>query len=331
MSGETDVIARHEQGDRALSGGTDADQLAETMERHAPPEPAEAAGTGAVPAAPEGASAAPAPEVKPTRGQQRFSELAKARDAATARADAAEARARELEARVSAPPAREPEPRQLAVEPAKPATVPERFDFPDYDDAYIAANPGKSYKDWEIDRLVAFRQWDRAQDDTDARIERTIAAREAKRELDATIAQSRTKGREAYADFDTVIASGPGGAVHLHADPAKASQRVAAVFLHPQTEHLQYAISRDAALAERLAGLDDIAFGFELARLAPGTAAPVAPRRAEPKPIPAPFQPVNGNSATVAVASSELAGKGYDFDTSGYREKRATERKRAGR
>lgn len=331
MSGETDVIARHEQGDRALSGGTDADQLAETMERHAPPEPT--GGTTVKDQAVETGSPAPAaPVAKPTRGQARFSELAAARDAATARADAAEARAKELEARVSAPPAREPEPRQpAAAEPAKPATVPERFDFPDYDDAYIAANPGKSYKDWEIDRLVAFRQWDRAQDDTDARIERTIAAREAKRELDATIAQSRTKGREAYADFDTVIASGPGGAVHLHADPAKASQRVAAVFLHPQTEHLQYAISRDAALAERLAGLDDIAFGFELARLAPGTATPVAPRRAEPKPIPAPFQPVNGNSATVAVASSELAGKGYDFDTSGYREKRAAERKRAGR
>jgi hypothetical protein len=56
-----------------------------------------------------------------------------------------------------------------------------------------------------------------------------------------------------------------------------------------------------------------------------------APRRAAPTPPPAPYQPVNGNSGTTPVASSELAGKGHDFDASGYREKRRSERQRAGR
>ena len=182
MSGESDVIiARHEQGDRVLSGGTDAGQLAETMERHAP-EAAEVSGTGAVPAATEGAPAVPAPD-KPTRGQARFSELAKARDAAQARADAAEARAKELEAKIAAPPpaaAREPEPSTPpAPAPAKPA---ERFSFPAYDDAYIAANPGKSYDDWEIDRLDAYAEWRDQRTNIDDRIAQGIKARDAARE-----------------------------------------------------------------------------------------------------------------------------------------------------
>ena len=99
-----------------------------------------------------------------------------------------------------------------------------------------------------------------------------------------------------------MIASGPGGTVNLHGDPQKASQRVEAIFRHPQTEHLQYAISKDAALAQRLSGLDDIAFGFELARLAPAGSPAAAPRRASLQPPPSPYEPVNGNSATAPVA-----------------------------
>ena len=73
----------HEQDGRVLSGvGISPDRLAETMERHAPAEksPPEA-GTEPAKATPT-PSQSEAPVAKPTRGQQRFSELAAERNAA---------------------------------------------------------------------------------------------------------------------------------------------------------------------------------------------------------------------------------------------------------
>ena len=163
MSGESEtVIARYEQGDRVLSGGTDAGQLAETMERHAPPEPENTAGGPAAgSAAGDGASQqAPAAEAKPTRGQARFSELAKARDAEKARADAAEARAKELEAKIATPPvsAREPEPRPAATEPAAAAKPADKFTFPSWAE-YSSQREDADYDQWEIERLDAHAAW----------------------------------------------------------------------------------------------------------------------------------------------------------------------------
>jgi hypothetical protein len=112
--------------------------------------------------------------------------------------------------------------------------------------------------------------------------------------------------------------------VNLGPTEDQAKRRVAFIYQHPQSEHLQYAISKDGALATRLAAMDDIGFGLEMAKIAAPAA---APRRAAAPPPPAPYQPVNGNSGTTVTASSELAGKGFDFDASGYREKRAAERK----
>jgi hypothetical protein len=313
------TIARVESNGRVLSGGTDSDQLAETMERHAP-EPEPAGGTTAKDQAVETGSPVPtpAPSEKPTRGQARFSELAKARDAEKARADAAEARAKELEARVAAPPpAREPEPAPVAAKPAAPA---EKFTFPSFD-AYLETHPNAGYNEWEVERLVAFGDWKDARTDYDGRIRQAISATEAARHADAVVTSTRAKGREAYADFDAVMTNGPGASVNLGPTEDQAKQRCAMIFHHPQSEHLQYAIMKDGALAQKLAGLDDISFGMELARLVP-TQSPAPERRAFTPP-PAPMQPVNGNSATVSTPSSELAKKG-DFDA--YRSKRAAER-----
>jgi hypothetical protein len=328
MSGETDVIARHEQDGRVLSGGTDSDRLAETMERHAPPE-SDAGGTTVKDQAVETGSPTPAaPDAKPTRGQQRFAELAKARDEQKARADAAERERDELKARISAPPAATPAP---AAEPTKPAaTQPPtaaEFDFPEYE-AWEQANPGKDWNVYRRAELNAYADWRDKQANIDGRIAQTIAQREAAREMRTVVDGTHAKGREAYADFDAMLTSGPGAGIDLHADPVKAGQRCDFIFRHPQSEHLQYAIMKDAALATKLAGMSDIEFGLELSRLS----APAAPpQRAERKPPAAPYQPVNGNTPTVAPSAAELAGKGHDFDASGYREKRAAERKRAGR
>lgn len=325
---DANAVTSHEQDGRVLSGvGVTADRLAETMERHAPSE-SDSGGTAAAGQAAETGSPAPtAQDAKPTRGQQRFSELAKARDTEKARADAAEARAKELEARVAAqPPTAAVPPVEAKTEPAKPAAKPDKFDFPDYEE-FLTTNSNASYKDFELERFQAFDAWKdaRASASIDERIVARLASERASRTLDETVERTRVKGREAYADFDAVLKSGPGAAVNMHADDAVASRRIAMIFHHPQSEHLQYAIMKDGALAAKLAGMDDLAFGMEIARLVPTA----SPSRREHVPPPAPFTPVNGNSATTQTASSELASKGFDFDRSGYREKRAAERKRA--
>jgi hypothetical protein len=330
VSGETDLIARHEQDGRVLSGGSDAAQLETTMERHAPPEPANTAeGPAAGSAVGDGASqqSPAAHEAKPTRGQQRFSELAKARDAEKARADAAEARAKELEARVAAPPAaREPEPKPAAAEPAKPV---EKFTFPTWA-SHLEANPGADYDEWELARFHAFSDWKDQHSDLDTRVQRALSAEREARTVDETVARTRAKGRESYADFDAVFASGPGASVHLGPTEEQGARRCLTIFQHPQSEHLQYAIMKDGDLARRLGAMDDISFGMALSALVP-VGNGHAPAAREWKTPAAPFTPVNGNSPTTATPSAALASKGHDFDASGYREKRAAERKRAGR
>ena len=329
MSGELadSTIARVEQDGRVLSGGSDATKLAETMERHAP-EPVEGAkGTSAGPAADgKPQEAAPAPDVdKPTRGRQRFADLTRERDEAkgetakerTAR-ETLEREVADLRARVASPARAAGSAKPAAPADEKPA---ERFKFPAYDDAYIAAHAGASYDDWEIDRLDAYAEWRDQRVNIDQRIAQTVAARDAQRDFDATMDRARAKGREAYSDFDAVFAAYGKDPVNLHKDDDKADARVRFIVAHPQSEHIQYAIMKDPAFARKLAGLDDIAFGIEIAALAkPAAGVPAKPAWTPP---PAPHTPVNGSTATVSAPSGELAKKG-NFDA--YRVKRAQER-----
>jgi hypothetical protein len=325
VTSETQVSHTDERG-RTLSGmGADVAQLEATMERHAPESDASPAGAAVAPAADGGDGvAAPAPP-KPARGAQRFADLTHERDAAKADAAAAKAEREtlarerdELKARLSQP--------APAAEPAKPAVVAqptgEKFTFPSYD-AYLETHPNADYNEWEVDRLVAFGDWKDARTDLDGRIRQTFEQEQAARRADEVVTRTRAKGREAYPDFDTVLTSGAGASVNLGPTEAQAKQRCAAIFQHPQSEHLQYAIMKDGDLARSLGALDDIAFGMALARLVPAA----QPERRVHTPPPAPYTPVNGSSATTSTPSSELAGKGFDYDSSGYREKRAAERK----
>jgi hypothetical protein len=101
--------------------------------------------------------------------------------------------------------------------------------------------------------------------------------------------------------------------------------RARLIFSHPATEHLQYAIMKDGALAQSLQRMSDLEFGMAIARLAPNGATPAPSRQAA---APAPYQPVGSGSPTVSASSAELAARGgSDYDRSGYREKRAAERK----
>jgi hypothetical protein len=145
------------------------------------------------------------------------------------------------------------------------------------------------------------------------------------------IERSWVRGRSAYADFDAVRTNGPGANVAM---PAAA---VKAIYELPNTEHVQYAIMRDGALAQKLSGIamraarGDLGaayeFGAALANVAPDGPAASSASTGSPSSVmpPAPIQPVGSGSKTTTPSSAELV-KGFDFDASGYRERRAAER-----
>ena len=261
----------------------------------------------------------PESATKQTRGQRRYSELTHARDEATKRAEAAERRAAELEARFSngngAGAGRtEPAPSsstQQAVEEPK-STRPE----PSEDEI------GTKYKTYaEFTRDQARWVNEQEQANIDARIRAGIEADRASRGFNDLVEKVISRGREAYPDFDAVRTSGPGAVVPMPRD------RIEAIFVHPASEHLQYVIAKDAALAQRLANCHPYEFGAELARLTPtgSGASPASPAVSATTTAPAPYQPVGSGSKTAAPSSAQLI-KGFDFDKSGYRERRAAER-----
>ncbi len=324
MSGEgidSGGVARHEQDGRVLSGGTDAGKLSETMERHAPPEPA--GGTTAKEQPVETGSPAPAAsEPKPTRGQQRFSELAKARDTEKARADAAEARAAAAEAKASAPPpAREPEPaKPAATEPAKPAK-PERFTYPSYVEA-VEKDPALSYDQWELDRLDARDEW-RAAKTTEASEKAAADKRQADfaKDFNAKLTDWDTK-RDAF------VAKRPDRAPALVAflkrlDEGGITPVVAALLESEAGIEVADYLAGNQAEEQRIAALSPVSQAREIGKLEMKLASAPAPAKPAWTPPPAPHSPVNGNTSTVSPPSGELAKKG-NFDA--YRLKRAQER-----
>lgn len=328
---DVNTVTSVEQDGRVLSGvGVSADALESVMERHAP-EPTEQA-ADAAPVVETPPSAAEPPQ---TRGQKRYSQLTRERDEAKAAVEAAkaerEAIARErdeLKARLSQPaPAATERPASQAAATEQPAAVPDKFAFPSYDE-FIEAHPNTAYNEWELARLDAYGEWKDARTNLDARIRQSIEADRASRDFQGTIERSRAKGREVYADFDAILASGPGAFVPLAPTPQEARQRAAFIFSHPQSEHLQYAIMKDGDLAKRLASMDAISFGVEVSKIAPSGsgASPASPARAGSVTPPSPYQPVGQGSTTTVPPSAELAKRGFDFDKSGYRERRAAER-----
>lgn len=281
---------------RTLSGiGTTSEKLAEVMERHAPvEEPAPATTPGE------------APPVKPTRGQQRFAELTRARKQAEEKAVTLERELNELRGRTGAPAqaalpsaSEPPTPPQAAqfVQPAPSQGRPQ----PSEDDI------GTKYKTY-ADFVVDSARWVAEQEasNIDARIRSSIEADRATRDFLAHAESTWAKGRKVYSDFDTVRTTGPGAQVPM--DHAK----IRTILHHPQTEHMQYVIAKDAALATRLAQMGDIEFGMAMASFAPpgaaGNLASTAPNGNSTPP--APVQPVGSSSPTTVVPSANYAHQG---------------------
>ncbi len=307
---DPNIQVSHEVDGRILTGvGVSQDNLAETMDRHAEAEPESAAPTQARTDTGQFQPAQP----KQTRGQRRFDELTREREEARREAADAKRERDELRARLSAPAEqRQPEP------PSRPSAVPPAADArskPIEDEIGTKyqsyADFAEDLADWKVEqRLGAF--------DIDARVRQGIEADRETRHFADTVSGVFTKARQSYPDFDAVIAQGPGSQIDF------GKQRRDWLVSRPDADHVLYAIARDGAFASRLASMTDIDFGIAVSQLSQAAASPAsAPRESS---VPAPYSPVGSGSRTASVPLSELPKKaGYDFDSSGYREKRARE------
>lgn len=320
---ESGGIATFEQNGRVLSGGSDVEQLAETMERHAP-APAEKtppgpASEGTDASANASGGSAPAPAAKPTRGQQRFSELTAERDAAKAERDAVKQERERLAAEFEAlkarlaqsTPAAAPEPAQTPA-PTRPEPTEDEI-----------GTKYQGYTEFARDLAKWVVEQERAQDAAtfEQRVSEMWTQRQREQAFRDTAKAAQDRGRKVYADFDTLL-KGPTGRIPMGRTETEAVTRAKFIIEHPQSEHIQYAILKDQSLAERLQQSDDFTFGAIVTGLVP----PEKPARPAWTPPPSPHPTVGASSPTTPTPSSELARKGFDFDSSGYREKRAAER-----
>lgn len=300
------------QGDRVLTGvGADPEQLAQTMERHDDKTPIQ------TPDAPA------QPDEKPTRGQKRFSQLTSERDKEKNRAEAAERERDELRARLArassasvSVPERQPESVQPQREkPSETRAKPQESEigtkyqtYPDFIE---------DLADWKAEQRLAALNFDAV---ADKRIEAANASRtQAERET-----QEIARGRQAYPDFDAVIR----GAQHLWTNnwPDHIVQFIQNA---ESPEHLRYALAKDPQLAEQVRTSHPVQAGMILAKLmpAPAVVTPASTAGAGTVTPPQPYQPVGSGSKTTAPPLADLPKKGgFDFDKSGYRERRAAER-----
>jgi len=331
---ETDLtpVSVEDASGRILTGvGASTDDLTATMERFAPEVPADASRPADVPpTSADAAASAPAgaADQKPTRGQKRFSQLSSERDQEAHKRAEVERERDELKARIAALESRAPSPvpAPAAVSPAAPGPSPAKFTFPTFD-AWLAQNPGKEWDDWNDEKIAGRARFEYSQQqlDIDARIRQGIEADSASRAFQTTIKSVMDRGRASHTDFDAVFAGAKG-----MIGPTQESdlQRAQLVYQQPNAHDLIYAIARDPQVAQALARMSDVQFGMALASLAPApaVASPASTAGAGSVMPPPPYQPVGSGSKTTVTPSAELAGAGFDFDKSGYREKRAAER-----
>ncbi len=128
-------------------------------------------------------------------------------------------------------------------------------------------------------------------------------------------------GRTVYPDFDAVLES----VSDILIPPAYQAALVSV----PEPEHAMHALAKDRSkLQEFITLRDGVSVGLFLAKLVP-SAAVASPASTAPvvrtTNAPAPVQPVGASTRTTSTNSAELADHGDDFDSSGYREKRARE------
>jgi len=279
------------------------------------------------PAASEPVAAAPVepPAVdKRTRGQKRFDELTQKAEEAVRRADAAEAKTKELEAKLNAPPqpppAREEPKAQVPPQSANGASAEPTRQKPTEAEVGVKyatyADFIEDLADWKSEqREIKLRH------DLDAQSTQRIEADRASRSQADLATQAVARGRVVYPDFDAVL--------DTVADILIPPSHQAAIMSMPNFEHAMYGLAKDRATLQAFLKIQNpVQAGLELAKFIPSAAvaspastAPVV----RPTNAPAPVQPVGASTRTTSPSSAELADHGDDFDSSGYREKRARE------
>lgn len=322
-----------ERDGRVLAGvGATVADLEKVMERHAetpnpaPEEPKPDTGGG---------DPSPSQQPKQTRGAKRFDQLTGEREAEKRRADAAEAELTKLKAELaqraaaalpvaSSPAAAEPSVSPAPAAPAAPSPTRAKPSEDDIGTKYQTYGEFvEDLADWKSEQRLAAL-------DFDARIRQSIEADRASRSFADEVGQKLAKGRAVYPDFDAVLEHGPGAVVPMGTSAEQRDARIKAIMASPHSEYLLYTIAKDAVLAQGLAQMSDIEFGSALTRLVPtdpSVASPASTEGRVPVVAPAPYQPVGSGSKTTVLPSAALVQKaGYDFDKSGYRERRAAER-----
>ncbi len=325
-----------EQDGRILTGvGVTVDSLESTMERHAPPEADDPTPPELAPSAQE-ADPTPNPSQtaagdrnpdgtfkKLTRGQKRFEQLTGEREAEKRRADAAERERDELRQQLTKTAPSAPQAVETPARESLPAATAPHSAEPDFERDY-ESKVGETYATYGA-AVQAFNRDSFAfhQTELDARIRTSIEADRASRTRQEHVATIVARGRAAFPDFDAVL-----NAPHMQVGNWS-YDKIEAIAALEAPEHIQYALGKDPALAERLRTADPVRFGMELARLMPSAAvaSPASTGRTMVPTPPAPYQPVAGGGSTTVPSSAELAQRAdSDFDRSGYRERRARER-----
>ena len=196
-------------GGRVLTGVGGPPEALETLQDRYEPESAPSAeGPPAAPVDGKAPDAAPASdEPKRSRGQQRFADLTRERDAARQEAAAAKAEREALARERDDWRARSQSPPQVpAPPPPAPASTRAKPSVDDVGTKY------QTYEDFTED-LADWKTEQRLASDLDARIGSRIDADRANRDFLTVLERTRDAGRKAYSDFDAVLTSGPGALV----------------------------------------------------------------------------------------------------------------------
>jgi hypothetical protein len=322
--GDLQQVSAEGSDGRVLTGvGTTVEALEKTMERHTDSEPAaEPAATAT------NGNGSEAPKEK--RGAKRFDQLTAEREEARRDAEAAKKERDDLRAQLAQPkPASEPASKAIVTpDPAvEAAPLPTARTKPSEDEV---GTKYKSYAEFAEDLADWKYEQKFGAQDFDTRVRAALAADRAQQARHQVVATALERGKAAYPDWEDVVYRGPASDINIGRDDAASTARMESVLRLPNAEHILYALGKDAEQTARLSKLSDVEFGLALAQFSPAVtsvASSPASTGARSVVAPPPFQPVGSGSKTTVVPSSELPKRsGYDFDKSGYREKRAAER-----
>lgn len=274
---------------------------------------------------------------KRTHGQKRFAQLTAEREEESRQRQAVERERDDLRTKLAAaelrvtpspaPPARVEEPPKTAATPTpatrtKPTEDEVGTKYATYGD-YV-----EDLSDWKAEQRIAKLDLDAQIRTGYDRIEADRASRTVA-DHNAAVIQ---RGRAAYPDFDAAMSTSA-VAQSLNwgfFDEAQTMPRIQLIVMHPQSEHVRYGLAKHPEKALALAVEKDVGKFLEgLNQFVPGAAValPASTGRPGMSIAPPPYQPVAAGSKTTVTPSAELVQKGgFDFDKSGYRERRAAER-----